>query len=142
MIYIVLFTFTTILCITCSIKPNISHKNKCVSCEFFLSKRNIPFVLGIENESENGYCSLFKKEERKYKKNIDVEVDLDVDENNETNRANFYHCSTARAIKDMCGEEGRFYRQKKSSKKSRSKCVNKLRRLINYYLSDYEEENE
>ena len=135
---LLIILFTTMLYTTYSIKPNISQQNKCVNCDFFLSKRNIPFILGTEDESENGKCSLFKKQERKYKKNIEINQN----EYEEPVKINYYHCSTARAFKDMCGEEGRFYRQKKSPKKSRSRCVNKLRRLINYYLSDYEEENE
>ena len=133
MLYIIVFTFTftSMLYISSSLKPNISNKNKCVNCEFFLNKKNSPFVLGIENTPEYGKCSLFKKEKRKYKKNID--------ENEETNNIDFYHCTTARGLKEMCGEEGRFYRHKKVLKRSR--CVNKLRKLINYYLGEYEEED-
>ena len=116
---------------SCSLKPNISHQKKCINCDFFLLNKNRQFVLGTENNPEYGKCSLFEKEKPKYNKNQYLD--------DEINKKDFYHCSTARGLKDMCGEDGRFYRQKKVLKRSR--CVNKLRKLINYYLSEYEEEN-
>jgi hypothetical protein len=122
MLYIILFA-TILYGVSSLTPPNPYHQKKCINCEFFLAKKK-PFMIGLDNTPDYGQCSLFKKEHKKYNKFIsdeEMKDKLDLE---------FYHCTSARAFNDMCGEEGRFYRKRKTSKKLR--FLNKIKKLFDY----------
>jgi len=79
--------------ITPQITPQI-NKKICINCKYFISdNRN-----GIY-----GKCSIFPTSEGKL--NLLVTG---------TNTDEYYYCSTVRNSKDMCGEEGKYYKKEDS----------------------------
>jgi hypothetical protein len=86
---IILIMFSLILPIISlkQIKPKI-----CINCKYFIPDNDI---------GKFGKCSLFPTEENY--SNFLV---------NGISEENYYYCSTSRQSKDMCGEEGKYYRKK------------------------------
>ena len=86
-----------ILLLICSIiLPIVSLKtNKpkiCINCKYFIPDND---------NGKFGKCSFFPRREN----NINFLV-------NGINEENYYYCSTSRNTKDMCGEEGKYYKKK------------------------------
>ena len=144
MLYIILFT--GILCIY-SLQPYNTQK-KCVNCEFFLKKQISPFHWDTDSNhrSDYGKCSLFKKDNKRYNKNTTVNHYVVGEEL--PNDGDYFYCTTARSFNDMCGADGRFYRQKKTYIKTkcdtnlRNKIRNKIRNMLKHYLYPLENEEE
>ena len=107
----------------------------CVNCQFFLLKNNNPFNWNLETDPSYGKCSLFPKRdvEKETKGMLINELVSGEKEIAESiNNLDFKYCTTARALEDMCGKEGRFYKTKKLSKKQ--KCFFKVRKMIDTYF--------
>ena len=64
----------------------------CINCKYFIPDNDI---------GKFGKCSLFPTEENY--SNFLV---------NGISEENYYYCSTSRQSKDMCGEEGKYYKKK------------------------------
>ena len=69
------------------IKPKL-----CIDCKYFIPD---------DGNGIFGKCSLFQKKEG----NINFLVNVINDEK-------YYYCTTSRDSKDMCGEEGKYYKKK------------------------------
>ena len=127
-----LILFISFLLGTTSLPPPAKY---CVNCQFFLLKNNNPLNSNLENNPHFGKCSLFPKIEKDDTNNNKTNI-LVVGEEKIDN-LDFQYCSTARSFNDMCGTSGRFYKEKKISKKQ--KCFNKFRKMYkDYFDSDYE----
>ena len=86
---IILIIFSLILPIISlkQIKPNL-----CINCKYFIPDNDF---------NKFGKCSFFPTKES----HIDFLVNVISEEN-------YYYCSTSRHSKDMCGEEGKYYKKK------------------------------
>ena len=67
----------------------------CINCKYFISDNS---------NGAYGKCSLFPKKEAKIKFLV-----------NGIDEEEYYYCSTVRGTIDMCGEEGKYYKKKRSS---------------------------
>jgi hypothetical protein len=67
----------------------------CINCKYFIPDNN---------NGVYGKCSLFPKKEAKIKFLV-----------NGIDEEEYYYCSTVRATNDICGEEGKYYKKKRSS---------------------------
>jgi len=87
--YIIIIIFSIILPVI-SVKKIIPKL--CINCKYFITDNRTGLY---------GKCSLFTQKQGK----IDFLVNgIDNDQ--------FHYCSTARALNDMCGEEGKMYKKK------------------------------
>jgi len=87
--YITLITYSILLTINSltHIKPNL-----CINCKYF-----IPDI----HSDKFGKCSLFPKKDSKI---TFLVSGIYEDE--------YYFCSTSRNVNEMCGEEGKYYKEK------------------------------
>ena len=98
-IFIELFCIVT-LCTVDALK----QEKICASCKFFTNKNDILLC---------GKCLLFPKIEinSKYKPNTNP-IQLLVSGIEKPKEIDYYHCSTARGFKDMCGDAGTKYEER------------------------------
>jgi hypothetical protein len=126
-----LFSFSSFLTVH-SVHQQPKH---CVNCQYFLLKNNNPFNWNLETDLNYGKCSLFpKKDIEKQTKGMLISELVSGERDETINNLDFNYCTTARSFDNMCGQEGRFYKTKKLSKKQ--KCFFKVRKMVNTYFEE------
>jgi len=135
MYYFVMFLLFFIISFLSSVHLGGSFQpsKNCINCQFYLLKDNNPFYWNLETNPTYGKCSLFPKIEEDIDKEKKRNEILVVGEE-KMNKLDFTFCTTARSFEDMCGNEGRFYKEKKISKKR--KCFFKVKKMLKEYFED------